>query len=422
MRLEEVTLDNVIGLGDQELLNMRERANQLHTATENWRESIAKRAVGFKNPIKRGVLCNAFVTLTKEARRRSMTLRRTALDRLVLKRAIRGVDVGDFPPVLLAEAVVTLTGPFVRNSRTADLVLLYVADNVVPKEFEKRLTEFVSGLTGKDGRVTNDPDELLAPAMPLYDLMLVPRHGSLEIVDEEKLVKIRDRFSNTEIDPEAPTDEVDRHTTTIQLTDIAKPFANEHAARQLAPSGFRNQSRENNKFGSGIHAIWGITSRGKTKLQSIRFDANKFTPDQARKWLRQHDYKTTLEIATKKRSSFIKEEDQRLVGGIVYELNKVDSQGDYISDPADIWRAMETFAMQGMEIRFMHGDRPVLAQVVEQFQAEVDTVKGGDIIPSGAWYLCVKVEDDKLWSAIKAGEITGFSMAGIADTEDIGKG
>lgn len=76
------------------------------------------------------------------------------------------------------------------------------------------------------------------------------------------------------------------------------PFANEHAARQNAPGKYARFRRENNKFGQGIHAIWGITSDDKTEVQSIRFDKTKFSVAEARKWLEDHDYKTNIEAAS----------------------------------------------------------------------------------------------------------------------------
>jgi DNA topoisomerase-1 len=122
--------------------------------------------------------------------------------------------------------------------------------------------------------------------------------------------------------------------------------------------------------------------------------------------------------------SFIKAAEQRLVGGLVYEPNVVDGQGDYVPTAVEIWKGIETWAESGHTIKFMHDGRPLRGKVlpVEIFQAEKDTHKGGGIIPAGAWYLCCKVLDDKLWAACKSGEITGFSMSGsaLASVEKMG--
>jgi len=70
------------------------------------------------------------------------------------------------------------------------------------------------------------------------------------------------------------------------------PMNSEHSARINEPTKYSKFRRENNKFGQGIDVIWGILPSGKTEVQAIRFDKTKFTPDAARKWLKEHKYKT----------------------------------------------------------------------------------------------------------------------------------
>ncbi len=72
------------------------------------------------------------------------------------------------------------------------------------------------------------------------------------------------------------------------------PYPNEHAARLKAPGKYVRFRRENDKFGKGIHVIWGVTKEEKTELQSIRFDSKKFTVKEAKAWLKDHDYKPIL--------------------------------------------------------------------------------------------------------------------------------
>jgi len=72
------------------------------------------------------------------------------------------------------------------------------------------------------------------------------------------------------------------------------PFPNEHAARLKDPGQYIRFRRENDKFATGIHAIWGIKRDQTTELQAIRFDAKKFTAEEAKKWLKDHDQKAIL--------------------------------------------------------------------------------------------------------------------------------
>ncbi len=101
-----------------------------------------------------------------------------------------------------------------------------------------------------------------------------------------------------------------------------------------------------------------------------------------------------------------------MVGGIVYEPNTVDADGDW-TDREEIFKAMESFAKNGFNLGEQHAGSAD-AVVVESFQAERDTYKGRDYIPAGAWYMTVKVLDDDLWAKIKKGKINSFSMAGNA--------
>jgi arsenate reductase-like glutaredoxin family protein len=81
----------------------------------------------------------------------------------------------------------------------------------------------------------------------------------------------------------------------------SKPFPNEHAIRLNDPKKYKKIRRQNDKFGDGIHAIFGVKEDDKTELQAIRFSADKFTADEAKSWLSEHDYGTSgFEAATGK--------------------------------------------------------------------------------------------------------------------------
>ncbi len=78
------------------------------------------------------------------------------------------------------------------------------------------------------------------------------------------------------------------------------PYPNEHAARQEEPGKYKNFRRSKLGFPSGISAIIGILSIGKSEIQSLRFDRKKWTVDAARRWLKKHNFKTTIEATTQK--------------------------------------------------------------------------------------------------------------------------
>jgi HK97 family phage major capsid protein/HK97 family phage prohead protease len=73
-----------------------------------------------------------------------------------------------------------------------------------------------------------------------------------------------------------------------------RPYASEHAASIADPDQFDDFRRENDAGGAGIDFIFGIAD-GESEVQSIRFDADIYSVDEAREWLDQHDF-TPIEI------------------------------------------------------------------------------------------------------------------------------
>jgi hypothetical protein len=64
-----------------------------------------------------------------------------------------------------------------------------------------------------------------------------------------------------------------------------RPYPGEHAARLQDPDKYDGFARENDAGGEGVDFIYGTLPDGGTELQAIRFDADEFTVEQAKKWL-----------------------------------------------------------------------------------------------------------------------------------------
>lgn len=73
----------------------------------------------------------------------------------------------------------------------------------------------------------------------------------------------------------------------------ARPYPNEHAARLEDPAKYDSFARVNDAFGDGIDAIYGI-KEGVSELQAIRFDKDKYTAEEAKQWLEEHDFEPIL--------------------------------------------------------------------------------------------------------------------------------
>ncbi len=72
-----------------------------------------------------------------------------------------------------------------------------------------------------------------------------------------------------------------------------RPYPNEHAARITDPEQYDSFARENDAFGEGIDAIYGIKD-GVSELQAIRFDKEKWSVQDAEMWLDELDYDPIL--------------------------------------------------------------------------------------------------------------------------------
>lgn len=197
------------------------------------------------------------------------------------------------------------------------------------------------------------------------------------------------------------------------------PYLNEHAARLIDPEKFDSDSfrRENDKFGDGIHAIFGkLKGENSMTLQAIRFDAEKYTADEARQWLEAHDYNPiAFEEATKAEkglSYFIPLqkviEAKKEVWGIA-AIEQPDSSGeilDYVKSKPHFWAWSKRVqkASNGKSlgnVRDSHTSRAIGKVIKLLFDDAAKAIRVG-----------VKVVDNEAWQKVIEGVFTGFSIGG----------
>jgi len=211
----------------------------------------------------------------------------------------------------------------------------------------------------------------------------------------------------------------------IKAFHVEKPYPNEHACRLIDPGqvtvvGSGERDHEGKKY-----RVLYARRDGKTVVQAHRYPKDAWTADAARAHCK--GYGGTFEPAageTKADSrpeikfKILKADRKRqFVGGIVYEPDVADSQGDWTSSPEieDMkFRFMERYAIDPRRFKIMHDGRLRTYPVIESFQPEQDTKKGSDVIKAGAWWIGIKVTDDDVWKAIEDGTLTGFSFGGTA--------
>ena len=64
--------------------------------------------------------------------------------------------------------------------------------------------------------------------------------------------------------------------------------------------------------------------------------------------------------------------------------------------------------------KMSHRGKPLKIQVLENYLAPDDITIEDTEVKKGSWILAVRVLDKLVWEKIKVGELTGFSMAGLA--------
>jgi len=109
-----------------------------------------------------------------------------------------------------------------------------------------------------------------------------------------------------------------------------------------------------------------------------------------------------------------------IVGGIVYPAKEEDSEGDW-ANKEEIWKALKNFMIKKRVIKVMHKGIFRNLPIIECFQPEVDTFKGGldeiHKIKAGDWWISLFLGDEKeIWERVEKGELTGFSIAGHASS------
>lgn len=109
--------------------------------------------------------------------------------------------------------------------------------------------------------------------------------------------------------------------------------------------------------------------------------------------------------------------ERRTITGVVLEPDTVDAHKDTI--PADvILDAAEDFLANinvTTTMGLMHKDMSPPLELVQSFVvSDMDITINNIIVTKGSWVITVRVNDDKIWAKIKAGELTGFSIGGKA--------
>ena len=260
---------------------------------------------------------------------------------------------------------------------------------------------------------------------------------------------------------------------------ITKPYPSEHSFRLQEPGkydGFRRTKGGKIYFKvvipAAIGIIWGHP-KGKAPAtwipQALRFPKDKYTVAQAKKFLTDNKIKYIKFEPAKEGAKKEKEEKQKynceciscghklttdkhckdvkcpkcggtmrraerpgpgekyfkfekidkkqqIVGGIIYEPDVEDTQGDYM-EKVDIEKMAYKYMLGDKKFKINHKGKEYNFPIIESYIPDENTKKGGQMIKKGAWWLMVKVDNKKIWADVESGKLNGFSMGGQAVRE-----
>lgn len=116
-------------------------------------------------------------------------------------------------------------------------------------------------------------------------------------------------------------------------------------------------------------------------------------------------------------------EEQRFCLGIVLEptleMGQPDTQNDVYS-AAEIEKAAHGWMQSYQQIGVQHKDPAGgKVKILESFIQRGDAEINGQLVKSGSWCLGVRIVDDQLWTDVKSGNFTGFSIGGVANRQPI---
>jgi hypothetical protein len=122
-----------------------------------------------------------------------------------------------------------------------------------------------------------------------------------------------------------------------------------------------------------------------------------------------------IKVISKSLEIFISKEDEHIVGGIVYEPDIVDGQGDWASEE-DIQEAAYYFMENSQQFKVRHKGEPnSLIKILESYIVPAGFRIDGKLVKKGSWYLTLRILDEEVWREVKEGKLTGFSLAGTAE-------
>lgn len=162
---------------------------------------------------------------------------------------------------------------------------------------------------------------------------------------------------------------------------------------------------------------WGVVgSRGETYMKRTVDEAKKLIDERAQKASGDTNTRKSVTVTASvvKASGVEEDDDERLVGCVVYEPDVEDAHGDW-ADAEAVKAMCYAFMEDRAEIDVQHDGEAIDATAVENFLMPVDCNWHGQPVTKGTWCMVIRVNDDDIWDMVRSGELTGFSFDATAE-------
>lgn len=117
-------------------------------------------------------------------------------------------------------------------------------------------------------------------------------------------------------------------------------------------------------------------------------------------------------------------DEEQTVCGVVLAPETTDAQGDIYSAEVIRKAAFNFLASYNDSTKLGHQHKDFKNwdgrfALVESYLAPMDFALASTLVKAGSWIMTVKVLDPKIWTMVKSGAITGFSIGGKAKVQNL---